>query len=372
MNRNDSLSGDIGQLMASIDPAASVTEMERARSRARCRAFATPAAHVGPGLEGPAENAVVGEKTHPKFQPRPARSFRRRAVLTAAAAVLLVGGFVAADVVLPGNSGASAEAAEVLNNAAAAAIKTSDPVVGPGQYLKVETDAVSSAGWAEQGGRSAAWLDRYAMQVYVPADRTQEWVWNRGPRLPEQYFNAEAEAVAKDLVEKMEKANSPRLKGEVVRANGGAFYGMEQNVLNGMRLDEIPAIPRDPKELLSLIYHRTVGAGPSAEIEAVTTIADTLRTGIVPADLRAALYRSAALIPGVTLVDHQATLAGRTGIAIGIEGPFGGGRQDIIIDPSTGLMIGERKIALKATDDFPAGTATGWTAVRTSVVDSAP
>lgn len=144
-------------------------------------------------------------------------------------------------------------------------------------------------------------------------------------------------------------------------------------MVNGMLLDEaVASLPREPEALLDVIYERTKGSGVTPEAEALVTIADTLRTGVVPAELRAVLYKAAALIPGVTVVDRQATLDGRTGVAIGITAPDGAVRQDIIIDPTTGLLIGERHVALKATAEFPAGTATSWTSVRTSVVDSAP
>ncbi|MFJ5700409.1 CU044_5270 family protein [Arthrobacter sp. NPDC093139] len=367
MNPANNVCDALGRELAAIDPASEVTEADLARSRARSLAFAGTEGSLGTGSRALKKRDARVSSLALRRQPVPVR---RRVVLAAAAAVLLVGGIVTADVILPGYSGASAEAAQALHSAASASIKTSDPVVGPGQYLKVATTAVSSGGVAQQGGTSAAWLDKTTGEVYVPADRSQEWVWNRGARVPTQFFSASAEAAWKEIEKKV--SGSPGFKAEIVRADGGAFYGGPQNVINGMSLDEIPTIPRDPKELLKLIYDRTVGAGPSAEIEAVVTIADTLRTGIVPADLRAALYEAAALIPGVTLTEQQATLDGRTGVAIGIEGPFGGGRQDIIIDPDTGLMIGERKIALKATDVFPAGTATEWTSIRTSVVDSAP
>jgi RNA polymerase sigma-70 factor (ECF subfamily) len=367
MNPGNNVCDVLGRELAAIDPASEVTESELARSRARSLAFAGTEASLDTGSRElkKAEAGVASLALRRKPVP-----VRRRVVFAAAAAVLLVGGIVTADVILPGYSGASAEAAQVLHHAAQATIKTSDPVVGPGQYLKVATTAVSSGGMANPDGTSAAWLDKSTGEVYVPADRSQEWVWNRGARVPTQFFSERAEAVWKEIEKQVSGGSG--FKAEIVRADGGAFYGGPQNVINGIPLDDMPTITRDPKELLKLIYDRTVGAGPSAEIEAVVTIADTLRTGVIPADLRAALYEAAALIPGVTLTEQQATLDGRTGVAIGIDGPFGGGRQDIIIDPDTGLMIGERKIALKATADFPAGTATEWTSIRTSVVDSAP
>src|SRR4051794_31436211 len=83
---------------------------------------------------GVAPGPSIGSKA-----PR-SHSISRRAALARAAAPLLVGAFVPADVIVPGShGGATAEAAEVLNNAAAATIQTSDPMVGPGQYLKVQT-----------------------------------------------------------------------------------------------------------------------------------------------------------------------------------------------------------------------------------------
>ena len=100
-------------------------------------------------------------------------------------------------------------------------------------------------------------------------------------------------------------------------------------------------------------------------------IADLLRTGLVPADLRAALYKAAAMIPGVTIMEGQANLDGRTGVAIGrTEGTLM--RQEIIIDPKTGQVIGERQVLTKDYGVMPTGTPLAWTAVETSVSDTAP
>lgn len=296
---------------------------------------------------------------------------RRRVLMASAAAALLVGGIVAADVVVPGRPGATAEAAAALNDAAAATIQTSDPVVGPGQYLKIETTAVYGHSSVAADGTQASWLEKTGGQVYVPADRNGLWVWNREDRVPATFFNEVSKAAATKMQESLAKDAGPSLVG-IQRAPHGAFYGSEQTVMNGLPVGKISSLPEDPQALLKVIRERTEGAGPSPEMEALITIADTLRTGVVPASLRAALYKAAALIPGVTVVDKQATLNGKTGIAIGIPSPDGSTRQEIIIDPATGLMIGERNVALKATADFPAGTATAWTAVQTSVVNSAP
>jgi hypothetical protein len=303
--------------------------------------------------------------------------FRRRVLFASAAAALLVGGIVVADVVRPGGTGATAEAAEVLNNAASATIRTSDPVVGPGQYLKIETTELTGSGAQTADGRDINWQETTGGQVYVPADREGEWVWSREGRVPLASSSEAAKAEAQRLRELSKTENFPRdqvnpMVGGVLRANGGAFYGNEPTVIIGTPLKDADSLPKDPRALLDLIYERTKGSGKSPESEAFVTIADGLRTGVVPADLRAALYKAAALIPGVTVTDRQATIDGRTGIAIGIPSPDGGSTQEIIIDPTSGLVIGERDLLLKDVPGSPAGTVVSWTSVKTSVVSSAP
>ena len=293
--------------------------------------------------------------------------FRRRILMASAAAALLVGGIVAADVVLPARPGATAEAAEVLNNAAAATIRTSDPVVGPGKYLKIDTTTRYGGSSVTADGIQVSWQENTGGQVYIPADRDGEWVWNREVSVPVEFSSEAAKAEATRLQEK-----TPTDMVGIQRAPRGAFNGGGQTIIGGMPLVEAAGLPRDPQALLNLIQERTKGAGKSPEIEALGTITAALRTGVIPADLRAAFYKAAALIPGVTVADKQATIDGRTGVAIGIPSPDGGSRQETIIDPTTGLLIGERNVMLKDYPDSPAGTILTWTSVRTSVVNVAP
>jgi hypothetical protein len=322
----------------------------------------------------PASTSAATTDTHAKGTVSPIR-FRRRVLIASAAAALLVGGIVVADVVRPSGPGATAEAAEVLNNAAAATIRTSDPVVGPGQYLKIETTSLTGGGMQAADGSDISWQETTGGQVYVPADREGEWVWNREDRVPLESSSEAAKAAAAEIRKRNASSlwpeGQPRPVG-IQRAPGGAFYGNAPTVIIGTPLKEAGSLPKDPQALLDIIYDRTKGAGKSPEAEAFVTIADGLRTGVVPAELRAALYKAAALIPGVTVGDRQATVDGRTGIAIGIASPDGVARQDIIIDPVSGLVIGEQDVLLKDYPGSPAGTVSTWTSVKTSVVDSAP
>lgn len=275
---------------------------------------------------------------------------------------VVVAGGVAATLVLTNvvglagwRGGADPAAADSLGQAAAAAITTSDPVVGPGQFLKITTTAVYSA-----SGDYGTYLESENGQMYIPADHDDDWVWVRDPSTVVQTFGPGSEKQAAS-------DHTTSVPTELVRAPKGAFY-------NGRPMDfGLDALPRDPQQLLNYIYRTTAGAGVSPDGEALVFIADTLRTGVVPADLRAALYRALAGIPGVEITDNQATLDGRTGVAFGRD-ESNGIRQEIIIDPTTGEVIGERYVVLKdgVYPGVPAGSVGGSTSVSTSVVDSEP
>jgi hypothetical protein len=101
----------------------------------------------------------------------------------------------------------------------------------------------------------------------------------------------------------------------------------------------LQGLPTDPRALLDLIYAQTKGEGPSPDAEAFTTIGDLMRETIVPPRTAAALYRAAALIPGVTVVGHATDAAGRAGVAVAWT--VGQDRDEWIFNPGTGQFLGE-------------------------------
>jgi len=119
------------------------------------------------------------------------------------------------------------------------------------------------------------------------------------------------------------------------------------------------------------LYARLLADAPDhgrGNAELLVYAPDALRTGLVPADLRAALYQTLTRLDGVDLVDRAANLDGRVGTAIGIDdGQF---RQDIIIDPATGAFIGEREVLTGDYEGAPDGTTFSFTAVNSAVVDT--
>lgn len=309
---------------------------------------------------------------------RPARP--RRSLVWVGSAALATCGLAGALVVagLPGTPGsADPAAAAVLSSAASAALVFTDPVVGPGQYLEVRTEALYAAmGTTEADAEVArqerngslvesdmtAFLEREVQAMWVPADRSDEWIEVRCARQPTQTFGPRSETFA---AEQGVLGND----GRYVLPGGATESGDAVAMLSD---DDAANLPRDPAELLQRIYRDTSGQGPSPDGEALVWIADRLRSGLVSAEVRSLFYDTAALIPGVTITEEQAALNGQTGTAIGREEGENGMRQDIIINPTTGAFIGERQVLTRSIADMPAGTAVGSTSVATTVVDAIP
>lgn len=334
--------------------------------RARSDAQPSPAA-LNRGraalLERAASPATTAERP-------PHRARRRLAIggLSTIGAAALAGALVMTDIVgLTGWRGsADPAAAAALSEASAAAIAATDPVLAPGQFLEVRTRAENIA-HVDLGEGTTPFAISTDDTLYRPADPADDWVWVRGPQTVAQTFGAASAATAAEWTQMMTEENSFET-GDLLRAPAGTFYGGAA----GAGYDDLTALPRDPYRLLNYIYRATLGAGPSPDTEALVFIADRLRIGNVPADLRAAMYQAAAMIPGVEFLDDQVTLDGRTGVAIGREEQAWGSRVEIIVDPKTGTFIGEREILVKDQDGLPAGTVTRWSAVTTTITDSAP
>ena len=304
---------------------------------------------------------VAGRKPATGTQPRR----RRRLTLGLAVAVaagLLLAGPVGLDVLAPdGRSlGATAEAASLLQRAA---INARDPVIGPAQYLKVTSRGVHISITQLPDRRGLHYYTSDLMETWIPADPSRPWVLRRTTE-PYRFPSA-----ADERVLRAEGAVSPR-SVELLRARDGAFYGPVQGSWQTPTRQFLAGLPRDPDGLLRRIYRDSRGQGPSRDGEALVFIADVLRSGIVPADLRAALFRAATSIPGVGVVEGRANLDGRKGVAVGRYERENGIRQEIIFDPDSGEVIGEREVNVSG-DELPKDLLSS-TSVQTRVVKETP
>jgi hypothetical protein len=243
--------------------------------------------------------------------------------------------------------------------------------VGPGQYRYVAEHVSAVSQTSHSGFRNA-----YRVQTWIPADETGEWtqVSERLGPFEQIWGTAEAGAADRPSVEQ-----SGPLDGEVraVCGNFIAVYLGEQPSCEGLEPQKettsayLATLPRDPQRLLAALTDDLRPADDPA-YRAQTMIQHTvmlLRSGLVPADLRAALYEALALLPELRITEQVANLDGRQGTALGVA--VLGVRWDIIVDPATGAFIGERVVQVTASPDgAPAGTVLGSTSVTTGVVDA--
>ena len=115
----------------------------------------------------------------------------------------------------------------------------------------------------------------------------------------------------------------------------------------GGTLDEVAALPRDTDALYDHVEQVTRGMdGNDRPVNAqmFVLVRDLLREGLLPQDLREALYRVAARIPGVSVTPGVVDQLGRTGTAVWLVEGDTDSREEFIFDPATGAPLAERSL----------------------------
>ncbi|WP_206781967.1 CU044_5270 family protein [Bailinhaonella thermotolerans] len=139
-------------------------------------------------------------------------------------------------------------------------------------------------------------------------------------------------------------------------------------------------LPKTPEGMRAHLYRGAADTSPSpgqdkeelTDARAWTAVGDLIRESYMPAAQRAALFRAAATIPGVTLVKDAEDAAGRKGVAVARVDR--GERAEIIFDPKTYRYLGERSIVVdEGKARSPVGSLLASTAeLKVSVVDAPP
>jgi hypothetical protein len=131
------------------------------------------------------------------------------------------------------------------------------------------------------------------------------------------------------------------------------------------------AVPTDPDGLLAAVYQLVEDPacapilGDTVQDRAFHLINALLQT-VLPAEVRAALYRALAKIPGVTVAHGATDAAGRRGVAfaraaaIEVPGSSGWLRLEIILDRDSYRYLGARYIVTRDhfIPDMPSGKGT--------------
>ncbi|WP_430791160.1 CU044_5270 family protein [Actinoplanes sp. G11-F43] len=134
------------------------------------------------------------------------------------------------------------------------------------------------------------------------------------------------------------------------------------------RLTELPA---DPDVLLEHAYTATrEDTNVPRDRAAFDYIGDAVDESALPPALTGALFRAAAKIPGVAMVENSVDALGRPGVAVAMT--YLDERTEWIFDPATFEYLGQRSYLVADTLDGRAGTLTGTSAVvERAVVDKA-
>ncbi|MFF4040995.1 CU044_5270 family protein [Streptomyces sp. NPDC001816] len=271
---------------------------------------------------------VVPVKTRRSRLPRPAIALPALAAAVAAAVVAGVsmsggGGVkdagVATGPALTTQIGAATSKGvpQLLDQLSLAAADTSHPDVKPGQYIYIESKAADTFVKTVGDKSSLASHALHRRQVWMSPDGTKGWLIDP----------------AVDDSPEGETLSLPDEQGNTPKAN-----------LNGPSYDYLAKLTTDPDELLAKIYRETKGQGNSPDQEAFTTIGDLLGESYPPAELYSALFKAAAKIPGVVVVEDAVDAAGRHGVAVARLDKPSGEREEWIFDKKTHVFLGKRTV----------------------------
>jgi hypothetical protein len=137
-----------------------------------------------------------------------------------------------------------------------------------------------------------------------------------------------------------EAAGSPALRGEPVsdhRFAGGDPGG------TSLYFETFEGLTADPDQLYAEIEKRAEGRGPGLHPEMFVIVGDMLRETGAPPELRSALFRVAARIPGVEVNENASDPTGRPGVAVSHTHNPGGRimRNELIFDKDTSALLSE-------------------------------
>jgi hypothetical protein len=266
------------------------------------------------------KNTAAPRRIHRRLARRPSRMALAGAC--AVAVVAAIGSFAAVSATRsPG--AATPAAARLLAQIANAAELQPSPQVRDSEFMYIRSEVAFAT---YTNGSQTPTMDKlHERQVWLPVANV---------------------CVTGLLIEEGERtllSAYPVVNGKVVRPSPGEpAVTCGKGTVNGPTYRLLQSLPTDPRALLNLIYADSQGEGQAVgpDGEAFTTIGDLIREAIVPPRTAAALYRAAALIPGVTLVGHVTNAVGQPGI--GIAWSNGQGRSEWIFDQATLQFIGER------------------------------
>jgi hypothetical protein len=221
--------------------------------------------------------------------------------------------------------------------------------------------AAPAANAAEPTPRPHQWV--YTKELRVEYGGRKPWTHEHWVRVDgKKFINASSDRRV---------AGAPKVRRERMQLPPSRCPGKPERVRPAVGLGAVfpnpSAVPADPDGLLAAVYQLVedpacapILVGDTVQDRAFMLIDGMLQT-VQPAEVRAALYRALAKIPGVTVVQGASDAAGRRGVALtraaAIEGPGSSGwlRLEIILDSSTYRYVGARHVVTRDHSKFRKG-----------------
>jgi hypothetical protein len=195
---------------------------------------------------------------------------------------------------------------------------------------------------------------------------------------PDQYVYSKIQArwetcegndcVLQDCVQELWIA--PDGSGRMAGSRGSNSYS---EVVGPGELDaeSLTKAPTDVDALRSFIRERASKADQPLDYEMFIVVGDLLRESFSSPvlyespELRSALFEVASTLPGVELIGDSTDGIGRPGIAVGYT--EGGIRHELVFDPDTSAILGDRDVSVRSGETVPGS----WAAyVESRVVSS--
>jgi hypothetical protein len=289
-----------------------------------------------------------GGATHAGRAPRAVlrRGWGARAALAAVLAVLALVVVAALRSGSAEGPGSALAAGTVLERLARVAAAQGARTPGPGQYLYTASRALSNSTTALRGG---------ALCTVVFQEYRQNWIAANGEGLFTESDGSPHYLSARD-------ARTCRS----VPGRGGAISGTSYTwaAPGCLSIDPIPLghLPTDPARLRARLLTGKVEGGPPGPAEAFAQVGDLLRETDASPQLRAALYRAAAGLPGVRFLGTVSDRLGRHGLGLAIDGE--GIRHELIFSAQTSALLSEEAIPIGRAVGArtPRGTVLYWSA----------
>lgn len=132
-------------------------------------------------------------------------------------------------------------------------------------------------------------------------------------------------------------------------------------------------LPTDADEMLQVIRHRTGETAPT-DLQSWRALSGLLAESYLPLAQRAAVFRAAKQISGVTLVGTAKDAADRAGVAVSRVDEEEGSRIELIFDPVTYQYRGQRSYVVNAAKaKAPVGSQISASAeLSVSIIDRVP